>query len=190
MALTQDQIFAAADQVAAAGQQPTMQAVRQALGSGSYSTIGPVLHAWRTQRQQQQQQAPVAGEPVPGPVAAKAADLAAGIWAEALALADSRLQSERAALEQARIEIEGERAEAVATADALQSELEQVRADLEQARQQMQDEQQQVAQAQAQARADLDAARLDAARMAGHVEAQQQQIAALLARLEPVAVAG
>jgi len=189
MAITTSQIHAAADQIAAAGQQPTMQAVRQALGSGSYSTIGPALADWRTQRQQQQAAAPVAGEPVPGPVAERAADLAASIWAAALALADGRLAAERAALEQARAELEDERAEAVAAADGLQAELDALAAELERVRQQAQAEREQAAQAQAQARAELEQARLDQARLAGHLEAQQQQIVALLARLEPVAVA-
>jgi len=188
MAITTSQIHAAADQIAAGGQQPTMQAVRQALGSGSYSTIGPALAEWRAQRQQQQASAPVAGEPVPGPVAEQASALAGHIWAAALALADGRLAAERAALEQARIEVESERAEAVATADGLQAELEQVQAELDRVRQQMQAEREQAERAQAQARAELEQARLEQARLAGQIEAERAQIVALLGKLEPVAV--
>jgi len=187
MAITQSQIHAAADALAASGQQPTMQSVRQHLGSGSYSTIGPALQDWRAQRQQQAASAPVAGEPVPAQVAEQASALAAHVWAAALALADGRLAAERAALEQVRAEAEAERAEAVAAADALQAELDTLQAELAQARQQAQAEQQQAAQALEQARAALDAARLEQARLAGQVEAEQRQIAALLARLEPVA---
>jgi len=187
MALTPAQIHAAADQIAAGGGHPTMQTVRAALGSGSYSTIGPALHDWRAQRQQQAAAAPVAGEPVPAQVAEQASALAAHTWAAALALADGRLAAERAALEQVRAEIEAERGEAAATADALQAALEQVQAELAQARQQHQAEQQQAAQVQEQVRAELEQARLAAARLAGQIEAEQRQIAALLARLEPVA---
>lgn len=48
---TDDQISrsirAAADRLKAAGKKPTLKAVREALGGGSYATIQPVLKAWR-----------------------------------------------------------------------------------------------------------------------------------------------
>jgi len=180
--LTTAQIHAAADALAAAGQKPTMQAVRTHLGGGSYSTISPALAEWRARQQQAQAAAPVAGEPVPQAVAERATSLASEIWSAALALADGRLAAERAALDQARTELESERADALAAADAMAADLDAVKAQLAQQQQHQQQQQ-----------ADLDAARLEAARMAGqiaaqqaHIDAQQQQMAALLARLEPV----
>jgi len=180
--LTTAQIHAAADAITAAGGRPTMQAVRTHLGGGSYSTISPALASWRTQQQQAHAAAPVAGEPVPAQVAERATSLAGEIWSAALALADGRLAAERAALDQVRTDLEAERADALAAADAMATDLDAIKAQL--AQQQQQHHQQQ---------AEMDAARLEAARMAGqiaaqqaHIAAQQQQMAALLARMEPV----
>lgn len=44
---TSRSIRAAADRLKAAGKKPTLKAVREALGGGSYATIQPALKAWR-----------------------------------------------------------------------------------------------------------------------------------------------
>ena len=51
MAVTKEQIIAAADQIAAAGERPTLEAVRQIVG-GSYTTISPVLNEWKARQKE------------------------------------------------------------------------------------------------------------------------------------------
>jgi hypothetical protein len=45
--ISQDQVNAAADQLVAAGNKPTVEKVRQVLGTGSPNTITRMLEAWR-----------------------------------------------------------------------------------------------------------------------------------------------
>lgn len=48
-AVTRPQVFTAADKISAAGQQPTVAAVRALLGSGSFTTLTAYLREWREQ---------------------------------------------------------------------------------------------------------------------------------------------
>lgn len=48
MPITTEQVHHAADQLATAGHRPTLAAVREVLGGGSYTTINQALQAWRT----------------------------------------------------------------------------------------------------------------------------------------------
>lgn len=45
--ITQAQVFNAADQISADGQQPTVAGIRTKLGTGSYTTITNLLRAWK-----------------------------------------------------------------------------------------------------------------------------------------------
>lgn len=45
--ITQAQVFNAADQISADGQQPTVVGIRTKLGTGSYTTITALLRAWK-----------------------------------------------------------------------------------------------------------------------------------------------
>ena len=47
MAITTADIHAAADRIAEAGQQPTLAAVRSALGGGSFTTISEAMKGWK-----------------------------------------------------------------------------------------------------------------------------------------------
>jgi chromosome segregation ATPase len=47
MAISKQDILEAAEKLQAAGINPTMQAIRDALGGGSFATISPVLREWR-----------------------------------------------------------------------------------------------------------------------------------------------
>jgi hypothetical protein len=49
MAVTKEQVFAAADQISVAGQRPTLEAVRKITG-GSYTTISPALNEWKARQ--------------------------------------------------------------------------------------------------------------------------------------------
>lgn len=124
MAITLDQILAVADDLDARGVNPTLAAVRKALGAGSFTTISEAMSVWRAQKSSR---AGAPAEPIPDAVESSLAELGRGVWAAAQAQANARLTSEREELEQARAQADTERAEAVALADSLALELDQAR---------------------------------------------------------------
>ena len=50
MAITREQIWAAADEIDAAGQNPTLAAVRKAVGGGSFTTIQDAMTEWKAKK--------------------------------------------------------------------------------------------------------------------------------------------
>lgn len=123
MAITKEQIMAAADQIAAAGQNPTLEAVRQITG-GSYTTISPALNEWKARRKNE---AIPLREPAPQSVSERLAEFGTEIWATALTMATDRLAIERESLEKARAEIEASQSEAVELADSLTAQLDEAK---------------------------------------------------------------
>ena len=99
-----------------------MSAVRTELGGGSFSTISPVLRAWKAAQAHDDE--PVR-EPLPDRLHEAAIAGAGEIWRAALELADERLAAERAALDATRVELDDAVTEATATADELATQLEQ-----------------------------------------------------------------
>jgi colicin import membrane protein len=122
MAVTREQIFEAADQIAATGQRATLEAVRQRVG-GSYTTISPVLNAWKSR-----QKGTPLREAAPQAVGERLAEVGADIWAMALELANTRLAAEREALEKARADMEAGQSEATELADKLTAEVDSLQA--------------------------------------------------------------
>lgn len=127
MAITRDQIFAAADEIDAAGQNATLAAVRKALGGGSFTTISEGMTEWKARKAAKEM--PLR-EPAPTAVADRLSDLGAEIWSAALELANGRLAGEREALEVARQQLEADKAEAAELADQVTAELEVAKAAL------------------------------------------------------------
>ena len=115
-------IVAAAEAVAGRGENPTLTAVRTELGGGSFSTISPVLRAWKAAQAHDDE--PVR-EPLPDRLHEAAIAGAGEIWRAALELAGERLAAERAALDATRVELDDAVTEATATADELATQLEQ-----------------------------------------------------------------
>ncbi len=152
MAITQSDIHAAADRIAESGQQPTLAAVRSALGGGSFTTISEAMKSWKAA--QAAAAAPIR-EAAPAAVTDRMGELAAEVWAVAIGMANDRLASEREALEVARQEMEQAQAEAVELADQMGLELDAARAQIEQ-------------QAAALKQAEVQAAELQAAQQAAH----------------------
>ena len=126
MAVTKEQILSAADELAAAGQKPTLEAIRQITG-GSYTTISPALNEWKAR---QATAAQPLREPAPQAVADRLAEVGAEVWGIALELANARLASEREALEKARADLEADRAEATELADRLAAQVEELQSRL------------------------------------------------------------
>lgn len=150
MAITTQDIHAAADRIAEAGQQPTLAAVRAALGGGSFTTISEAMKSWKAQ----QAAAPIR-EAAPAAVTERMSVLAAEVWGVAIGLAGERLASEREDLEATRQEMEQAQQEAAGMADQLATELDAARAQIEQ-------------QAGALKQAEAQAAQLAAAQEAAH----------------------
>lgn len=200
MAITTSEVHAAADLIAANGQQPTLAAVRAALGGGSFTTISEAMKAWKAAQQvactQMRESAPAA-------VTERLEALAGDIWGIALGMANDRLAKERETLDTARKEIESQRQEAAELADQMSAELDTARAQIAQQVQALNLAEAQAAQlvaaqavlAEVQKRADSFAAMLetereatrlaqekaeaaiaDAAKLAGKLEALQQSM--------------
>lgn len=124
--LSDEHVFAAADAIAARGERPTQEKVREKLGGGSFATIGPALRRWRDAQEEAAQLAEV---DLPDSVEAKGRELLALVWREASGRAQAghaALQSAVADLEAAVDEAEAEGTRAVAM---VERELEVERAD-------------------------------------------------------------
>ena len=129
MAITIQDIHAAADQIVADGESPTLANVRTALGGGSFTTISEAMRVWKEARRAVA--APIR-EPAPAAVTERLDEVGSEIWTIAIAIANERLTNEREALEQTRTELEQSRAEAAELADALAAELDVTKATITQ----------------------------------------------------------
>jgi len=125
MTITKQQILQAADAIDAAGKNPTLVTVRDALGGGSFSTISPVLKEWRANGAAKNTPIQVAA---PQTITDLLSGLGTEVWSAALELANGRLSAEREALEEVRRQLEAEKAEAAELADHLSIELESTKA--------------------------------------------------------------
>ncbi len=86
------EIMAAIRELDAAGEKVTVEAVRDALGSGSFSTITPIVKEWRMEKNGQQS--------APAEVQHLMSDLADQIWTQAEAAASKRFAGEKFELQQ------------------------------------------------------------------------------------------
>lgn len=121
MKSTNERIFQIADEIDAAGQNPTLAAVRKALGGGSYTTISEAMQEWRARKAANAIRPLV---PPPSAVTEQLADLGTEIWSLALEMANGKLAAERDALEEKRTGLEAEKMEAVELANQVTAELE------------------------------------------------------------------
>ena len=120
-AVTRERIFAIADRLDGEGQNPTLAAVRKALGAGSFTTISEIMTEWKARKATKEKPAT---EPAPESLADRLAELGGEIWALALESANGRFTAERDALEATRVQLEAEKSEAVELADQVTAELE------------------------------------------------------------------
>lgn len=124
MAITKDQIFATANELDAAGQSPTLAAVRKALGGGSFTTISEGMTEWKARKAAKETSL---REPAPPQIAERLTEMGAEMWASALELANGRLSAERETLDAARVQLEAEKLEAAELADQVSAELEETK---------------------------------------------------------------
>lgn len=93
--ITEDKIIEAAEALAAAGKNPTQVTVREALGGGSFATIGPALKRWKDGLKEDHALAEIR---VPEAVTERLVQLQGAVWQVAVDEAERRLIAEREAL--------------------------------------------------------------------------------------------
>lgn len=126
--LTTDSIHAMADKLIAESKRPTLALLRQELGGGSYTTISEAMKLWREVKARNAI-TPIA--PMPEDVITTINDAARQIWQTAMTVAENKLQSERDALKEARLEMEIAQNEAIEMADQLDREVDQLKQKLD-----------------------------------------------------------
>lgn len=98
MATTEERIIEAAEKLEAQGVNPTQVSVREAMGGGSFATIGPALKRWKESKKEDDKLAEVH---VPEAITERLEQLQGAVWRAAVDEADRRLMAEREALHQA-----------------------------------------------------------------------------------------
>jgi chromosome segregation ATPase len=124
MAITKEQVFQAAQNLNTAGQNPTLAAVRKALGGGSYSTITQYMAEWRNANDNEIKPDL---EPAPDTVTNKIATMAAQIWITALDTANNRYAAEKETMYIAEEQLRQQLMDATALADELTTEIEELK---------------------------------------------------------------
>lgn len=124
MAITAEQVYAAADSIAkTTGKTPTVAAVRAHLGTGSFSTITPILREW-TEAQAPPTVTASPAEPAPQAVVDCLVAMAPQVWTIAADLANEHLAAERMAMDLERTELHSALADSSATGELIAADLE------------------------------------------------------------------
>ena len=119
MALTTQDIHAAADQLQEQGVKPTLAEVRKALGGGSFTTISDAMQSWKREQQEEQELQQV---DLPSGITERLHTLGADMWQTAIDMANDRLSKEREALEVVKIKAQAEMDEAQEAVKTLEGE--------------------------------------------------------------------
>jgi len=179
MKASKEQVFRAAELLLKSGDKPTLAAVRNVLGGGSYTSIQEGLAEWKAQQASRQ----AASEAAPASIAERLGAFGIEIWRLASEQATARLEAEREGLEQTRAALELERLEAAELADKLAAEVEQLKTQLAEQSQQAQAAELAASEALAQAREALAVTREEAAQTKGELAGVRSLYGELLARL-------
>jgi DNA repair exonuclease SbcCD ATPase subunit len=117
------EIHAIADRLVSNNIKPTLSNVRKALGGGSFTTISDSMKIWK-ESQSKQRSMETIKESAPEALKNNALGLINEVWKVAQSIANERLNSERDALEEARVEYEEQAVQAAELADSIALELE------------------------------------------------------------------
>lgn len=93
--ITKERIIETAEKLEAEGKNPTQVTVREALGGGSFATIGPVLKAWKDAKKEDNELVEIQ---VPEAITERLEQLQGAVWQVAVDEAERRLTAEREAL--------------------------------------------------------------------------------------------
>lgn len=167
--ITKEQIFAAAEAIQAEGKNPTLAAVRAAVGGGSFTTISEAMTEWKAA--QAVSDTPIR-EPLPPALDEAAARLMFDVWGVAMGMANDRLKSEREALEMARVEHEQAQAETAEMADQLADEIDALRMENESLKQTLEESIQDTIKA----REELHAEQIKSSKLQARLDSLEEQI--------------
>jgi chromosome segregation ATPase len=117
--LKKEDVFAAAERLAAEGKNPTQTSVRQSLGGGSFASIGPALKEWK---EAQRKELALSEIVVPESISNRMEQLKAAAWQAAMEEAERRLSAERQELHEAQEEAHAAEAEAIEAVKILERE--------------------------------------------------------------------
>lgn len=163
--VTRDKVFAAAEQLQQAGTKPTMSAVKDILGGGSFSTINPLVNEWKETKRQA---VAVIKTPVPETVT-KALNLVADqVWAAAQEESEKSVAVEREALHSAAKELAEREAELLDVIRSDELEIEKLKTDWARTDLALADQAAQMARDNAAFTATIDGLRVDKARLEEH----------------------
>lgn len=115
----ENRIIEAIEKLEAEGVSPTQVAVREALGGGSFATIGPVLKEWKESKKEDHALAEVQ---VPEAITERLEQLQGAVWQAAVDEAERRLSAEREALKVAQDKAASEAAEQLEIISHLEAE--------------------------------------------------------------------
>jgi len=128
MATTEERIIEVAEKLEAEGVNPTQVSVREALGGGSFATIGPVLKKWKESKKEDHALTEIQ---VPEVITERLEQLQGAVWQAAVDEAEHRLAAEREALHHAQEQAASDVAEQMESIAALESEAEKHLAQIE-----------------------------------------------------------
>lgn len=123
MKITQETVNQAADSITSSGKAPTLANIRAVTG-GSFTTLTPLLQAWKAAQATRVGIDDGTTEDMPSPLADRLTALGRDLWAVALATAQARFDAERATLQAELDQAKAAMADALATADLVAVELE------------------------------------------------------------------
>jgi len=119
MSSNKEKIIAVAEKLESEGVNPTQVTVRQALGGGSFATIGPILKEWKESKKEDHALAEIE---VPEAVTERLEQLQGAVWQAAVDEAERRLIAEREALKAAQDAAAAEVAEQLEIVAQLEAE--------------------------------------------------------------------
>jgi chromosome segregation ATPase len=122
--ITVEKIIETAERLKNEGKNPTQVTVREALGGGSFATIGPVLKSWKDGLKEDHALAEIQ---VPAAITERLEQLQGAVWQSAVDEAERRLTAEREALKTAQEAAAAEVAEQLESVAMLEIEAEQLR---------------------------------------------------------------
>lgn len=120
MAITHDDIAAAAEELIERGENPTLAAVRATLGSGSFTTISESLKRWRSERAESEATPEIE---VPETIAVSAEKFTSSLWSLALETARGEFDDERTAISDERMRFNSERTQLTEALTTLEAEM-------------------------------------------------------------------
>ena len=125
MSSNKEKIIAAAEKLEAQGVNPTQVTVREALGGGSFATIGPILKKWKESKKEDHALTEIQ---VPESIIERLEQLQGAVWQAAVDEAERRLVVEREALKVAQAQALAEVVEQRESVAALETEAEMFKA--------------------------------------------------------------